>query len=172
MTSVFSNFRIKLYNFGPVALLYFFSISELDTEFSNLFEILSFNLQIIVIYYWQLKEPSVLGNGNIFIAGICNDVITSLPLGLSAISYLSVSFVASYIKHVTVNISLFTDWFTFVIAIFFSNLVFLILVYNFTDFMFSYSNIFYNAFFTFIFFPFFWFVFHVYKKFMTIKKDD
>ena len=166
------NLLNKFLNSGPLLLLYYLSISEIDTNLEKIFEIFSFNLQIIVIYYWQLKEPSVLGNGNIFIAGICNDVITSLPLGLSAISYLSVSFVASYIKHVTVNISLFTDWFTFVIAIFFSNLVFLILVYNFTDFTFSYSNIFYNALFTFIFFPFFWFVFNVYKKFMIIKKDD
>ena len=54
-----------------------------------------------------------MGNGHIFFAGIINDVVMGLPLGISSISYLTVSFVASYIRQVTVNISLFTDWFTF-----------------------------------------------------------
>ena len=52
----FKNFKNTLGNFGPVILLYYLSISEIDTEFSNLFEILSFNLQIIIIYYWTLKD--------------------------------------------------------------------------------------------------------------------
>ena len=71
----------------------------------------------------MLKNQSVIGNGHIFLAGIINDVVMGLPLGLSSISYLTVSFVASYVRNVTVNISLFTDWFTFILAIFFSNLV-------------------------------------------------
>ena len=63
---------------------------------------------------------------------ILNDVVMGLPLSISSISYLTVSFVASYIRQVTVNISLFTDWFTFLIAIFFSNLVYLVLILDFS----------------------------------------
>ena len=66
---------------------------------------------------------TILGNGHIFLAGIINDVVIGLPLGSSSISYLVVSFVASYIKNVTVNFSLFTDWFTFLLAIFFQTFV-------------------------------------------------
>ena len=119
MAILFKNFKIGFGNLGPVILLYFLSITDMDTEFSNFFEILSFNLQLIVIYYWALKDPEVLGNGHIFFAGIINDLMMALPLGTSALSYLVTALVASYIRNVTVNNSLFTDWFTFLIAIFF-----------------------------------------------------
>ena len=141
MAILYKNLRASVVNSLPLIILYYLSISEIDTHFSNMFEILSFNLQIIIIYYWMLKNSSVLGNGHIFFVGIINDVVMGLPLGISAISYLTVSFVASYIRQVTVNISLFTDWFTFLIAIFFSNLVYLILILNFSDLQISYVDI-------------------------------
>ena len=119
MAILYKNLRASVANSFPLIILYYLSISEIDTHFSNMFEILSFNLQIIIIYYWMLKNSSVLGNGHIFFAGIINDVVMGLPLGISSISYLTVSFVASYIRQVTVNMSLFTDWFTFLLAIFF-----------------------------------------------------
>ena len=36
-----------------------------------------------------------------------------LPLGLSSISYLIVSLFATYVKNMTVNTRITTDWFTF-----------------------------------------------------------
>ena len=172
MAIIYKNFKASFVNSLPLIILYYLSISEIDTHFSNMFEILSFNLQIIIIYYWMLKNSSVLGNGHIFFAGIINDVVMGLPLGISAISYLTVSFVASYVRQVTVNISLFTDWFTFLLAIFFSNLVYLILILNFSDLQISYIDIFYNAFFTFFFYPFIWAIFNFYKKIMFLRADD
>ena len=172
MAILYKNIRISAVNSLPLVILYYLSISEIDTHFSNIFEILSFNLQIIIIYYWMLKNSSVLGNGHIFFAGIINDVVMGLPLGISSISYLIVSFVASYIRQVTVNISLFTDWFTFLLAIFFSNLVYLVLIINFSDLQVSYVDISYNAFFTFLFYPFIWLIFNLYKKIMFLRADD
>ena len=172
MAILYKNLRASVVNSIPLIILYYLSISEIDTHFSNMFEILSFNLQIIIIYYWMLKNSIVLGNGHIFFAGIINDVVMGLPLGISAISYLTVSFVASYIRQVTVNISLFTDWFTFLIAIFFSNLVYLILILNFSDLQISYVDMSYNAFFTFLFYPFIWVIFNLYKKIMFLRADD
>ena len=172
MAILYKNLRASVVNSLPLIILYYLSISEIDTHFSNMFEILSFNLQIIIIYYWMLKNSSVLGNGHIFFVGIINDVVMGLPLGISAISYLTVSFVASYIRQVTVNISLFTDWFTFLIAIFFSNLVYLILILNFSDLQISYVDMSYNAFFTFLFYPFIWVIFNFYKKIMFLRSDD
>ena len=172
MAILYKNLRANIVNSLPLIILYYLSISEIDTHFSNMFEILSFNLQIIIIYYWMLKNSTVLGNGHVFFAGIINDVVMGLPLGISAISYLTVSFVASYIRQVTVNISLFTDWFTFLLAIFFSNLVYLILILNFSDLQVSYVDVSYNAFFTFLFYPFIWVVFNFYKKIMFLRSDD
>jgi len=172
MAILFKTFKKRIFNSGPVLFLYYLSISDIDAQFSNTFEILSFNIQLIIIYYWKLKRNFFLGNGHIFMAGIINDVVMGLPLGISALTYLIVSLVASYIKNVTVNISLFTDWFTFLIAIFFSNLFFLILIYNFTNFQITYTEIFYNSFFTMLFYPFFWVIFNFYKSFMLVKNDD
>ena len=172
MAILYKNLRSSIINSIPLITLYYLSISEIDTHFSNMFEILSFNLQIIIIYYWMLKNSSVLGNGHIFFAGIINDAVMGLPLGISSISYLTVSFVASYIRQVTVNMSLFTDWFTFILAIFFSNLVYLVLILNFSDLQLSYVDISYNAFFTFLFYPFIWAIFNFYKKIMFLRADD
>ncbi len=160
----------KIFNFliqsGPIIILYFLSISEVDTQFSNIYKILSFNFQIIIIYYWMLREPGSIGNGHIFFAGLINDLVMALPLGTSAISYLTVSFVASYIRNMAVNMTLFTDWFTFLIAIFFSNSIYLFLISNFSKFQYDYISILYNAFFTFMFFPIFWVIFGNYRKLM------
>ncbi len=172
MAILYKNLRSSIINSIPLITLYYLSISEIDTHFSNMFEILSFNLQIIIIYYWMLKNSSVLGNGHIFFAGIINDAVMGLPLGISSISYLTVSFVASYIRQVTVNMSLFTDWFTFILAIFFSNLVYLVLILNFSDLQISYVDMSYNAFFTFLFYPFIWTIFNFYKKIMFLRADD
>ena len=172
MAILYKNLRSSIINSFPLITLYYLSISEIDTHFSNMFEILSFNLQIIIIYYWMLKNSSVLGNGHIFFAGIINDAVMGFPLGISSISYLTVSFVASYIRQVTVNMSLFTDWFTFILAIFFSNLIYLILITNFSNLQISYVDISYNAFFTFLFYPFILAMFNFYKKIMFLRADD
>ena len=156
-------FTRHIMELGPVILLYFLSITEIDTEFSNYFEILSFNLQLIIVYYWTLKAPSMLGSGNIFFAGIVNDIIMGFPLGTSSLTYLVAAVVATYIRNVTVNTSLFTDWFTFLIAIFFSNLTYYILIDNFSNLGVTYVNLFYNSFFTFLFYPVFWLLFSSYK---------
>ena len=144
------NFKIikKLINLGPLILLYYLSISEIDSHFESYFEILSFNIQLIIIYFWMLKRPDLLGSGHIFFAGLINDVVMGFPLGLSSLSYLIISLVATYIKNMTVNTRITTDWFTFFIAIFFSNLTFYILVTNFSEITVSITNMSYNTFFT------------------------
>jgi cell shape-determining protein MreD len=171
MAILFKNITFKFTNSAPIILLYFFSITELDTNFSNLFEILSFNIQIIIVYYWTLRNPTILGNGHIFLSGIINDVIMGLPMGTSALTYLVISLVASYIRNVTVNINLFTDWFTFLIAIFFSNLIFLILLKNFSEISITYTELFYNSFFTFLFYPAFWVLFNQYRYLMRVNDE-
>ena len=161
----------KTINFGPLLFLYYLSISEIDTYFENYFEILSFNIQLIIIYFWSLKRPEILGNGHVFFAGLINDAVMGIPLGLSSISYLVTSLVATYVKNMTVNTSITTDWFTFFVAIFFANLAFLILITNFSEITVSFTEISYNTFFTLIFFPFFWFLFNIYNSIINAGKN-
>ena len=168
-----ANFNIinKTINLGPLIFLYYLSVSEIDTHFESYFEILSFNIQLIIIYFWSLKRPEVLGNGHVFFAGIINDVVMGIPLGLSSLSYLIVALISTYIKNMTVNTSITSDWFTFFIALIFSNLTFLILALNFSEISVQLIDISYNTFFTIIFFPFFWFIFNFYNSLITTGKN-
>ena len=161
----------KILNLGPLILLYYLSVSEIDSHFENYFEILSFNIQLIIIYFWVLKRPEVLGSGHIFFAGLINDVVMGFPLGISSLAYLVISLVATYVKNMTVNTRITTDWFTFFIAIFFSNLMFFILLINFSEIAINLTEISYNTFFTLIFFPFFWFLFSYYNTIITTGKN-
>ena len=161
----------KLINLGPLIFLYYLSISEIDSHFENYFEILSFNIQLIIIYFWVSKRPEALGGGHIFFAGLINDVVTGFPLGLSSLSYLTVSLVANYVKNMTVNTRITTDWFTFFIAIFFSNLILFILLSRFSEIIVSVTEVSYNTFFTLIFFPFFWLLFTYYNSIITTGRN-
>ena len=161
----------KLINLGPLIFLYYLSISEIDSHFESYFEILSFNIQLIIIYFWSLKRPELMGHGHVFFAGIINDVVMGVPLGLSSLSYLIVALTSTYVKNMTVNTSITSDWFTFFVALIFSNLTFLILASNFSEISVQLVDLSYNTFFTVIFFPFFWFIFNIYSSLIKIGKD-
>ena len=153
----------KIYNAGPLLLLYYLCISEVDTNLEKIFEIFTLNFQIILIYFWVLKRPEIMANGHIFLAGLINDVVMGFPLGISSLSYLIIIFVGTYIRNKSVNTTIASDWFTFFIAMIFSNLLFFSLLNNFSDLEFSYSKIGYNMFFTLFMFPIFWFLFNIYQ---------
>mgnify|MGYP001274589356 FL=1 len=157
------NLLNKIFNAGPLILLYFLSMSEIDTNLEKTFEFFSFNLPIIIIYYWILKKPSIMGTGHIFVAGMFNDVIMSFPLGISSLSYLIVCFFSNYVRNKSVNTTVASDWFTFIIALMFANLLFFTLLINFSDVAISYTKIAYNTFFTIFLFPVFWLFFSVYQ---------
>ena len=161
----------KLINLGPIILLYYLSISESDTYFQNHFNIISFNLQLIVVYFWVLKKPTALGNGHIFFAGLINDVIMGFPLGISSLTFLTTSFVASYIKNMSVHTTLTSDWFTFLFALLISNFIFGLLLSYFSEITFNIEEISYNTFFTLMIFPFFWFFFNFYISIMGSNKN-
>ena len=153
----------KLFASGPLFLLYYLSISEIDTNFEKIFEIFTFNLPIIIIYFWILKRPSIMGTGHIFIAGLINDVVMGFPLGISSLSYLVVCFFSNYVRNKSVNTTIASDWFTFFIALIFANLLFFSLLNSFSDIAISYTKIGYNTFFTLFLFPIMWLIFSLYQ---------
>ena len=158
----------KLSNAGPLFLLYYLCISEVDTNLEKVFEIFTLNFQIILIYFWVIKRPDIMANGHIFIAGLINDVVMGFPLGLSSLSYLIIIFVGTYVRNKSVNTTIASDWFTFLMAMIFSNLLFFSLLNNFSDISFSFTKIGYNMFFTLFMFPVLWLLFNIYQiTFMT-----
>ena len=161
----------KVYNSGPLVLLYYLCISEIDTNLEKVFDIFSLNLQIILIYFWVIKRPEIMANGHVFIAGLINDVVMGFPLGISSLSYLIIVFVGTYVRNKSVNTTIASDWFTFFMAMIFSNLLFFLLVNNFSDLSFSMAKISYNMFFTLFLFPVFWFFFNIYQMTFLGSRD-
>ena len=164
-------FRINFLRLLPLIFLIYICISELHTQFYY-WKIFSFNIQFIIIYYWILRDPSILGYGFVFLCGIINDSVLSLTLGTSAISYLLVSLVAAYVRNATVRSTLFTDWFTFIVAILLGNFATFFLLNNYSEISINYLTIFYNSLLTFILYPLFWLIFEIYKKMISLKTYD
>ena len=154
----------------PIIILYFISFNSFEgfKAVPNLV-LFSFNLHMIIIYFYILKYPEYLGMGHIFLTGLINDVVVGAPLGASSLSYLTMCFFTSYIRNVTLRSKMTAEWFTFIPAIFFSNLVFFVIINNFSNLSFYYVELLRNSFFTFLFFPIFYFFF---KAHQTQFKED
>ena len=161
-------YRIKeiLFDFLPLILLYFLSFTSFQTlkEYQILI-IFSFNFKMILIYFFVLKYPDHLGIGHIFLAGIINDTVIGIPLGTSSLSYLILSAFSSYVRNVTLRSKMSAEWFAFIPALFFSNLVYFIIINNFSNLSFYYVELLQNSFFTFLFFPIFYYLFNLLLKF-------
>ncbi len=164
-------FRLKDLIFRNLALiiLYILSFDALEglKLYPNLL-IFSFNLQMIIVYFYVLKYPDQLGYGHIFIVGIINDVVTGIPLGTTSLSYLILCFFTSYIRNVTLRSKMSAEWFAFIPALFFSNLVYFIIINNFTNLSFYYVELLRNSFFSFLFFPIFYYIFNKLQS-LTVK---
>ena len=163
----FTIIRQKLFRSLPVIFLYFFSFYHFELPEVGRINFFTFNFQMILIYYYILKFPDDLGFGNIFVAGIINDTVLGIPLGTTSLSYLTLSLFTSYIRNATLRPVMTAEWFTFVPALFFSNLVYLVIINNFSNVSFYYVELLQNTFFTFLFFPIFYYIFSHYQKLIS-----
>ena len=118
------------------------------------------NIHFILVYYFVLRKPEILGNGFIFLSGIITDVIHGLPIGATALTLLIVAGVASYVRVVTVRISLLTDWISFLPTLLLASFTYY-LVLNFSDYSIDYIYLIKNSIFTLIFYPILWFLFSI-----------
>ena len=162
MAILFKNFKLKFFEFIPLFFLFiiaFNGISVIDFDF------FSINLHYILIYYWVLRRPEILGYGFIFLSGIITDVVFGLPIGASALSLLTISVVAAYVSNVTVRITLIKDWIAFIPALLLGNFVYFISLY-FSNYSIDYLYLFYNSIFTFIFYPVLWGLFTLILNFI------
>ena len=113
--------RKKFYKFilnsFPVFLLFIlvFTGFELSIIYYNLN--ISFNFVYILIFFWVLKKPEIIGFGLIFLSGIINDIILNFPIGLSSINYLILCVMASFLRNRTLIPSLLYDWIFFFLSI-------------------------------------------------------
>jgi rod shape-determining protein MreD len=148
-------FKFKFFNFLPLLLLFFISFNGNSVLDLNFFSI---NLHYILVYYWTLRKPETLGYGLIFLSGIISDVVYGFPLGINSLSLLVIAGVASYVRVVTVRITLVNDWISFLPALLFANFIYFFSLY-FSNYTVDYLFLFKNSVFTFIFYPIIWMVF-------------
>ena len=166
---MFRQFKKKILIFLPTIFLFFFSFFHFQIPEVGKINFFAFNFQMILIYYFILKSPENLGFGNIFLAGIINDTVLGVVLGATSLSYLTLCLVTSYIRSATIRPMWTSEWFAFIPALFFSNLIYLIIINNFSNLSFYYVELLQNTFFTFLFFPIFYFIFNQYQQ--LILKD-
>ncbi len=162
--------KIKKIIFNNLSVILFYTLSFSTFEglkgFTDLF-IFSFNLQMIIVYFYVLKFPEHLGVGHIFLGGIINDVVIGTPLGTSSLTYLVLSFFTSYIRNATLRSKMSIEWITFIPALFFSNFVYYFIINNFSHLSFYYIELLQNSFFTFLFFPIFYFILNYYQSIIS-----
>ena len=152
MPSIKKNFVSRFLSLIPVLFLLFLAFSETDFTFEKL-SFFSFNLMYILIFYWVLKNPEILGYGFIFLAGIVNDVIIGLPIGVSSITYLVLAGFAAYIRYLTVQPSLIYDWIIFVPSIAVTNSVYFYILRIFFDIQINYITLALNTGITILLYP-------------------
>ena len=152
MAAIYKNIKFKFFELIPLLLLFFISFNGAATIDLKFFSI---NVHYILVYYWVLRRPGSLGYGFIFLSGIISDVIFGFPIGSTSLSLLVVATVATYVRVVTVRISLVNDWVSFLPALLLASLFYFTALY-FLEYPTNYIYLIKNSFFTFIFYPILW----------------
>ena len=155
-----NNIIEKLGRHLPIIFLFMAVLNDID--FNNLgFKYFSFNFAYILIFYYSLKKRDILGYGLIFIAGLFNDVVAGIPMGLSSLVYLLLCGATAYLRNITLRPSLFKDWIFFLTVVLIINSIsFLILTFIFT-YEINYLDQIINIIFTFLFYPIFAYFFYL-----------
>ncbi len=162
-----SFFKIFL-SYLPVFILYISVFNEFDFNYLKI-ENFSFNFAHILIFFWTLKNPDRLSYVSIFFAGIINDVVMGIPIGISSLCFLVLCAVTAYIRNITLSPNFVKDWFSFLFTIILINSIQVIIL----DLIFliniQYMSYLINSGFTFLFYPLFFVIFN-FLNFKTSNK--
>ncbi len=110
------NYLYKIYSWLPLIFLYVSVLNEFDFNYLDI-EFFSFNFPLILIFYFSLKDYINFDYLLVFFAGLINDTVIGLPLGLSSLSFILTSIFASYLRNLTIRPHLIKDWFYFLFTI-------------------------------------------------------
>ena len=161
-----NNITRILFEYFPMILLFVSVMNDFDFNDVGL-KYFSFNFSYILIFYYTLKRKEALGYISLFIAGLFNDVIVGLPMGISSLLFLLLCGFASYLRNITLRPNLIKDWIFFLITLLIINsFSFISLVFIF-EYDINYTNSIVNTLFTFIFYIFFTYIFHFIENFFV-----
>ena len=110
------SFLRSLMFYIPTLFLFLSVLNEIDLNYLQI-EYFSFNFVYILIFYWTLKNPYHLTYGAIFIAGLINDVVLGIPIGISSFCYLLICAVTAYLRNITLSPNFINDWISLLFTI-------------------------------------------------------
>ena len=154
---------IKLYSWLPIIILIISVLNEFDLNYLNL-KYFSFNFPFILIFFFTLKDFKHFDYLFVFIAGLINDTVIGLPLGISSLSYLLICISTSYFRNITIRPNPIKDWFYFLFIISLINSINYSILTLFFSFNLILMNYLVHTFFTFLFYIIFVSVFKYYLK--------
>ena len=160
-------FYIKFYSFLPIIVLFISVLNEFDLNYLKL-EYFSFNFPFILIFFFTLKDFKNFDYLLVFLAGLVNDTVVGLPLGISSLSYILFCIATSYLRNITIRPNPIKDWFYFLFIISLINSInysILTLFFSYDLLLLSYLV---NIFFTFILYMFFAYLF---KYYLNVLND-
>ena len=153
----------KFYSWLPIVLLFVSVLNEFDFNYLDL-NFFSFNFPFILIFFFTLKEFKHFDYFLVFLAGLINDTVVGLPLGISSLSYTLICIATAYFRNITIRPNPVKDWFYFLFIISLVNSInysILTLFFSLNLVLWSYLV---NTFFTFLFYLFFVSIFKIYLK--------
>jgi len=166
-----SSFFQIFISYFPTIILFLSVFNEIDFNYLKI-EYFSFNFAQILIFYWTLRNPNKLSYLTIFLAGIINDVVIGIPLGISSFCYLLICSVTAYIRIITLSPHFIHDWLSLLFTILLVNSIQVLIL----DLIFfldvDYMKYLINSGFTFIFYPVFFFIFNFINQKITVQKND
>ena len=167
MANLRNNNIIRIFfEYFPMILLFVSVMNDLDFNDVGI-KYFSFNFSYILIFYYTLKRKEALGYVSLFIAGLFNDVIVGLPMGISSLLFLLLCGFASYLRNITLRPNLVKDWLFFLFTLLIINsfsYIFLVFIFEYNI---DHTNSIINTLFTFTFYIFFTYIFHFIENFFV-----
>ncbi len=161
------NLLYKIYTWLPILALFISVFNEFDLNYLNI-DYFSFNFPFILIFYFVLKAYHRFDYLLVFLAGLFNDTVVGLPLGLSSLSYILICIFATYLRNITISPNLIKDWFYFLFIISLINSINFSVLFLFFSYELDITLFIVNNFFTFL----FYIVFSIFfKRFLKSLND-
>ena len=161
------NLLYKVYTWLPILALFISVFNEFDLNYLNI-DYFSFNFPFILIFYFALKAYQKFDYFLVFLAGLFNDAVVGLPLGISSLSYILICIFATYLRNITISPNLIKDWFYFLFIISLINSINFSVLFLFFSYELDITLFVVNNFFTFL----FYIVFSIFfKRFLKSLND-
>ena len=157
------NLLYKVYTWFPILALFISVFNEFDFNYLNI-DYFSFNFPFILIFFFALKAYQRFDYFLVFLAGLFNDTVVGLPLGISSMSYILICIFATYLRNITISPNLIKDWFYFLFIISLINSINFSVLFLFFSYELDITLFIVNNFFTFLFYIIFSIFFKRYLK--------